>query len=403
MASISAGPLPLTVSPWGSVDYDIIGIYINPIYLVFHLNVLPFGSTLDDGLAFTTGTARFVVADALVYPDGYYVTCGWEKEGLNWSVGDRVAIGLVRVNYPATGHPTISGIVHVGETLTASTTGIADADGLDNVGYSYQWLANGADIAGATSSSYTLVDADKGKTIKVRVTFTDDGGNQETLTSAATAAVEPRPNSPATGAPTISGTVRVGETLTADTSDIGDADGMSGAVFGYQWVAGDTDIAGATNSSYTPVADDVGKAIKVKVSFRDDKNHQETLTSAATAAVATAADDSSIWSATLTVGSSSSFHGYWEDLMGSLTPAGFNIDGSDYTVISLSNYSDLMFVFVLDQALLGDFTLQVGETTFRSEEAGVNTSPSSYSYQWQNKMPDLSDGDIVEVSLTLAD
>ena len=27
----------------------------------------------------------------------------------------------------------------VGETLTADTTGIADADGLTNVSYSYQW------------------------------------------------------------------------------------------------------------------------------------------------------------------------------------------------------------------------------------------------------------------------
>ena len=134
-------------------------------------------------------------------------------------------------NTPATGAPTISGTVRVGETLTAETSAIADADGLDNVGYSYQWLANGADIAGAISSSYTLVEADKGKTIQVKVSFFDDKNNPETLISAATAVVAAKPNSPATGAPTISGTVRVGETLTADTSDIADADGMSGAVF----------------------------------------------------------------------------------------------------------------------------------------------------------------------------
>ena len=71
--------------------------------------------------------------------------------------------------------------------------------------------------------------------------------------------------------------------------------------------------------------------------------------------------------------------------------------------MSLGRYGDLMFAFVLDQALPGDFTLQVGDTTFRSEEAEITTSSSSYSYQWQNKIPDLSDGDIVEVSLTLAE
>ena len=308
-----------------------------------------------------------------------------------------------RPNTPATGAPTISGTVRVGETLTASTSAIDDADGLDNAVFAYQWLADDADIAGATNNTYTLVDTDVGKTIKVRVIFTDNADNEETLTSEATAAVEPRPNSPATGAPTISGTAQVGETLTVDTSDIADADGMSGAVFSYQWLANGADVAGATSDTYTPVADDVGKAIKVKVSFRDDRNHQESLTSAATAAVATAADESAVWSATLTVGSSVGFHGYWNDLMGSLAPDGFNIDGSDYTVTSLSRYGDVMFAFVLDQALPGDFTLQVGDTTLRSEEADVTTSSSSYSYQWQNKIPALSDGDIVEVSLTLAE
>ena len=55
-------------------------------------------------------------------------------------------------------------------------------------------LANGVavsfdPIAGATGSNYTLADADEGKAITVQVTFTDDGGNDETLTSAATEAV----------------------------------------------------------------------------------------------------------------------------------------------------------------------------------------------------------------------
>ena len=47
-------------------------------------------------------------------------------------------------NTPATGAPSISGTAQVGETLTAETSDIDDADGLDNVGYSHQWLANGA-------------------------------------------------------------------------------------------------------------------------------------------------------------------------------------------------------------------------------------------------------------------
>ena len=92
-------------------------------------------------------------------------------------------------NTPATGAPTISGTAQVGETLEADTSGIADADGLGNVQYEYRWLADGADISGATNATYTLADDDEGKAIKVEVTFTDDADNEESLTSAATAAV----------------------------------------------------------------------------------------------------------------------------------------------------------------------------------------------------------------------
>ena len=89
-------------------------------------------------------------------------------------------------NTPATGAPTISGTAQVGETLTADTSGIADADGLSSVQYEYQWLADDADISGATNATYTLTDSEESKAITVQVSFTDDADNEETLTSAAT-------------------------------------------------------------------------------------------------------------------------------------------------------------------------------------------------------------------------
>ena len=191
---------------------------------------------------------------------------------------------VIAANTTATGVPTISGTAQVGETLTADTTGIADSDGLTNATFTYQWLADEADIAGATGSTYTPAAADAGKAIKVRVSFTDDAGNTETLTSAATAAVIAA-NTTATGVPTITGTAQVGEALTANTTGIADSDGLTSATFTYQWLADDADISGATSSSYTPVAADAGKAIKVQVSFTDDQGHAESLTSAATSAV----------------------------------------------------------------------------------------------------------------------
>ena len=119
----------------------------------------------------------------------------------------------------ATGAPTITGTAAVGQPLAVDLTGIEDADGLTNVSYSYQWvrvdadgLSNPADITDATDATYTLVDADLGKTLKVRVTFDDDGGNTETLTSAATATVTPAAGAP--GSPTnLSATVGVGQVV----------------------------------------------------------------------------------------------------------------------------------------------------------------------------------------------
>ena len=96
-------------------------------------------------------------------------------------------------NNPATGAPTISGTAQVGETLTAGITDIFDADGLSGETFTYQWVSSDGttdtDIENATGSTYKLVDADQGRSVKVRVTFTDDGGNEETLTSAHTAPV----------------------------------------------------------------------------------------------------------------------------------------------------------------------------------------------------------------------
>ncbi len=195
-------------------------------------------------------------------------------------------------NTLATGLPSITGTAQVGETLTADTTGISDGDGLNNATFAYQWLADDAEINGATASSYTLADADAGKAVKVKVTFTDDAGNDEELTSAATgavAAVPPPPNTLATGLPSITGTAQVGETLTADTTGISDGDGLNNATFAYQWLADDAEINGATASSYTLADADAGKAVKVKVTFTDDAGNDEELTSAATGAVAATA------------------------------------------------------------------------------------------------------------------
>ena len=212
----------------------------------------------------------------------------WDDVEVDWENGQTLAARVVPGSdgdIPATGLPTISGKAQVDETLSADTSDIADQDGLDGVSWAYQWLADDADINLATGSSYTPVAADLGKTISVKVSFTDDEGNSEMLTSAATGAVIAA-NTPATGAPAISGDPKVRQTLTAGVSSIGDHDGITNVSYLYQWTADDADIDGVTGSSYRLTSADLAKTIKVTVAFSDDAGNPETLTSAATLAVA---------------------------------------------------------------------------------------------------------------------
>ncbi len=95
----------------------------------------------------------------------------------------------IAANSPAKGAPSIEGTPEVGQTLSAVTTDITDDDGLQDVVFSYQWLADDVEISGADGATYILTSDDLGKAINVRVDFTDNAGNEESLTSAPTAAV----------------------------------------------------------------------------------------------------------------------------------------------------------------------------------------------------------------------
>ena len=185
---------------------------------------------------------------------------------------------VVNVNDFATGEVAISGTATQGQVLTATNT-LADLDGMGTV--SYQWLANGVAIAGATTGSYKLLQSDVNKTITVKASYTDVLGAKEVVTSSASSPVA-NFNDGVTGTVSISGTATQNQTLKASNT-LGDLDGL-GAVR-YQWLAGGEAITGATAATYKLTQAEVGKSISVKASYTDGFGAQEFKTSVATSAV----------------------------------------------------------------------------------------------------------------------
>ncbi|WP_298644605.1 hypothetical protein [uncultured Cardiobacterium sp.] len=181
------------------------------------------------------------------------------------------------------GVASISGKAATGEVLHAA---VSDGDGaVSNV--SYQWMAAGKEIGGATGETYTVTADNSGKNITVRITYTDHTGKVESVISPPTAVVDSGNDGGANqkGSVILSGTAAVGETLSAAVSD---ADGVPDRVQ-YTWLANGAAISGANGSSYTVTAADVGKVISVQVYYYDKAGHEENFVSSPTAAVTDAA------------------------------------------------------------------------------------------------------------------
>jgi Ca2+-binding RTX toxin-like protein len=103
-------------------------------------------------------------------------------------------------NQPATGAPTIDRRVpRATRPVVASPGTIADPNGIANATFTYQWQISDntagttfSDIPGATTDTYVAPDTQAGLLLRVVATFTDDAGNTESRTSAATDPIRPR-------------------------------------------------------------------------------------------------------------------------------------------------------------------------------------------------------------------
>ena len=238
-------------------------------------------------IAGVTGSA-LVLTQALVGQRISVAVDYLDAQGNAESVTSAATLSVANANARPSGSVTISGTALQGRTLLAANT-LVDADGrnLDPDGTpttQYQWLANGADIAGATASSLPLTESLVGKLITVRASFYDQRGSLESVSSAATSPVANLNDAP-TGTLIILGDPALGQTLTV-FSTLADLDGLG--TLGYQWRADGIVIASATTASLTLGDAHLGKAISVTARYTDGHGTLETVTSATTAAVSRA-------------------------------------------------------------------------------------------------------------------
>jgi hypothetical protein len=167
-----------------------------------------------------------------------------------------------------TGLPTISGTARAGQTLTAGLGSWSNSP----TSYAYQWLrcnsagTSCAGLSGATSSTYGLVEADVGSTLKVSVIASNAGGSSAPANSAQTAVVTSQPPSNSS-APTIAGNATTGQTLTA-----GPGTWSGAASYAYQWQRCDSSggncsaISGETTPTYKVGSPDLDSTLRVAVS-----------------------------------------------------------------------------------------------------------------------------------------
>jgi surface antigen len=161
---------------------------------------------------------------------------------------------VVPGRFVATTPPSVSGVAQVDQPLTASAGVWSPAGAI-----SYQWLADGSPIAGATGTGYTPTPEDLRKNIAIRVTVHQRGYVDAVSTSVATLGVAPG-TFLNTVQPSITGTAQVGQELVADKGSWSPR-----ADIAYQWLVDGNVVPDATGKRFTPRPQDLGKEVSVAV------------------------------------------------------------------------------------------------------------------------------------------
>ncbi|MFD1860393.1 hypothetical protein EHW97_14920 [Aeromicrobium camelliae] len=162
-------------------------------------------------------------------------------------------VGPVLVVLAPTAKPTIAGTPQVGQTLTGTPATFNDTQG---VTVANRWLADGQPISGATSTTFTLTEAQFGKVITFESTATR-GADTANSVSDPTGQVTRAPLT-VTSKPTISGDARVGQTLTGTPAVYSATEGVT---ITNRWLADGQPIDGATGTTLELTGEHLGRTI----------------------------------------------------------------------------------------------------------------------------------------------
>ena len=278
------------VSISGTVTEDHVLTAVSTLADADGLGTLHYDWQRDTGSGFVSigaaDQATYTLGDADVGAQIRVHVSYTDGQGFSETETSPATAAVANVNDAPTGGISITGTTTENQVLTAVTSSLADADGLGT--FSYQWtrgVGPSQVLVGTNQATYTLGDADVGKQIGVIVTYTDQRGTAEQVSTVG-ASVIAGVNDPHTGSVSISGTTTENQVLTA-VSTLADVDGLGALHYQWQRDAGGGSFVnvGADQSTYALGDADVGRAIRVVVSYTDGQGFGESATSASTAAI----------------------------------------------------------------------------------------------------------------------
>ena len=238
VVAIAAGPLHSvafsadgTVKTWGYIDNG----ETNDLSAVSDVVAIAAGS--DQSLALEAN-GTFLAWGMSTFPAATVPTNLFGVKAIASGFAHNLAIASSTLPPLRTEPPT--GFAAYGQSFTFSVVGVYAAN------VQYQWQFNGTNLTGQTNATLTLTSTSAFDNGNYQVVISNASGTATSLAATFTLALPPQINSTTPGAPSTNW-INYVPTLSVEATAVG----QTNYPLSYQWQFNGTNIADATNSSYT--------------------------------------------------------------------------------------------------------------------------------------------------------